>query len=129
VDHIVVVNLESQVQAISYEDLAARLIDEEKRVIGNGVQDAEKVELKDLNVVAANIAKSRGSCYSCGKHGHNAAQCSEKEESERCEWCGRLGHEEEICRIKEYQKKKGKGPKALTADAYDGVSAYSAIFG
>src|SRR5579862_8204881 len=100
-----VVNLESQVQVISYEDLAARLMDEEKRIIGS--QEGLKIEsqIEDLNTVAANLAKSKGYCYCCKKRGHNAAQCPDKEESTTCDWCGRCGHEEENCRVKEYCKK------------------------
>ncbi len=125
-----VVNLESQVQVISYEDLAARLMDEEKRIIGS--QEGLKIEsqIEDLDTVAANLAKSKGYCYCCKKRGHNAAQCPDKEESTTCDWCGRRGHEEENCRVKEYRKRilrEELEPKALSASPYS--DAYSAIFG
>src|SRR5437773_2091131 len=75
-----VVNLESQVQTISYEDLSARLMDEEKHMIGH-----DRSEFTDPDTVTAHLASGQGRifpgkdrgqggkervCYECKQPGH-----------------------------------------------------------
>jgi hypothetical protein len=80
-----VVNLESQVKAISYEDLSARLIDEEKRLMP---KEHEDLEPADLDTVAAHLARGKGCvfpgrgsdresriCHKCGQPGHFKWNC------------------------------------------------------
>jgi len=131
-----VVNLESQVKTISYEDLSARLMDEEKRIVEKRKMESQgSVDLGlrnenqpvDSEMVAVHLAKPKGPiCNRCKERGHIARYCPKKTGSTKCEWCGASNHEEEDCRVKEYQRKKSD-PKAFTSDAYAG--AYSAIFG
>ena len=119
-----VVNLESQVQTISYEDLSARLMDEEKRMMGR-----DKIEFTDADTVTAHLAregrifpgKDKGQggkervCYECKQPGHVARNCPEI----MCRCCGQLGHIENTCPVKRFQAK---------SQQQDNI-AYSAIFG
>ena len=127
-----VVNLESQVKTISYEDLSARLMDEEKqieekrKIENQGIVDPSlKIENQpvDPGVVAANLARQRGPiCNKCNERGHMARNCPEK----KCTWQRKPEHDEEGCC---HKKCRGKEPKGYKANAYADVPAYSAIFG
>jgi gag-polypeptide of LTR copia-type/Domain of unknown function (DUF4219)/Zinc knuckle len=119
-----VVNLESQVETISYEDLSARLMDEENRLIesvGSGLKSDKLSE--DFDTVAAHFVKLKGLiCHSCKQRGHIAKECPDKSKSMTCEWCGESGHDEENCKIKKYQRSKtDKSDKYRRAYAALGV--------
>jgi len=130
--HYLVVNLESQVKAISYEDLSARLMDKEKRLMPKGHED---LELADPDTVTANLARSNGRgifpgrgfdkepriCHKCGQPGHVKWNCPEILKDIECRWCGVKGHREATCDVKKFQAKRGLPT--------DDCRAYSAVFG
>ena len=119
--HYLVVNLESQVKTISYEDLSARLMDEEKRLMGG--RDA--VEFTDPDTVKANLARAGkvfpgvGSgkesciCHECDQPGHIARYCPERLKDIECRWCGVKGHKEARCEVKKFQEKNRSAHSAL----------------
>jgi len=126
-----VVNLESQIQTIGYEDLSARLVDEEKRMVGVG---SFGLIDSDPDTVRANMARSTRiypkTCGQCKEPGHFTRNCP-KGVQVRCDWCGMKGHKEEDCRIKEYQAEKCGTPKAYASYAElfdDDPIAPSAVF-
>jgi hypothetical protein len=139
-----VVNLESQVSTISYEDLSARLMDEEKRITKDQelFPGSENKEW-DPDIAKAHYSRTKGTrCYRCNRIGHRAADC-EMDDGKFCEFCGMDGHDERECRVKRYQKTKFRGepqkksrgkPRAYlgdadSADSSDSCTTYSAIFG
>ena len=137
-----VVNLESQVQTISYEDLSARLMDEEKRMN----HSEARIEIMDLDTVEANIASgprgrvftSKGGkgkdrkervCYECGDSGHVARDCPETLKDIMCRHCGQMEHIEKTCSVKKFQMSNGSRAYIAQSRDDDDRSAYSAIFG
>ena len=120
--HYLVVNLESQIEKISYEDLSARLMDEEKRMMGRD----RKLEVVDPDTVEAHLASGqkrifpvRGQdriCHECGQLGHIARDCPERLKDVMCRCCGQMGHMERTCAVKKFQ---AKNPP----------QAYSTVFG
>jgi gag-polypeptide of LTR copia-type/Zinc knuckle len=148
--HYLVVSLESQVQTISYEDLTARLTDEEKRLMGVlGLSAEEGLGLLDSeDTVQANLATKgpfpgrkadRRVCFECEQPGHMARDCTEQV----CGWCGVKGHRDGNCEVKRFQTRNGvksgkqyAGARAglAYANSYSGDDddlrpAYSAVFG
>jgi hypothetical protein len=129
-----VVNLESQVTTISYEDLSARLMDEEKqieekrKVENQGSMDPSlKIENQpmDPDTVAAHLARQRGPiCNKCKERGHIARNCPAK----KYVYHRKSEDDEEDCCNRECRRKES-GSKAHTAYAYADGPAYSAIFG
>ena len=129
-----VVNLESQVKIISYEDLSARLMDEEKQIeekckVENqaNMDPSLKIEnqLMDPDTVAAHLARQRGPiCNRCRERGHFAKNCPERKYVHH----HKSEHEEEDCYHRECRRKES-GPRAHTAHAYADGPAYPAIFG
>ena len=129
-----VVNLKSQVQTISYEDLSARLMDEEKHMKGR--EGSSGLEAIDPDTVDAYLASGhRGQrvfpgkigdkgmerkewiCFDCGESGHVARNCPERFKDTVCRCCGKMGHIKRICSVKKFQEQQGEH------------MAYSAIFG
>ena len=90
-----VVNLESQVKTISYEDLSARLMDEEKRIMEKCKMESQgsadlglrnENQPVDPEMVAANLIKPKGPiCNKCKERGHIARYCLKKTGSTKCE--------------------------------------------
>ena len=132
--YCLVVNLKSQVQTISYEDLSARLMDEEKHMKGR--EGSSGLEAIDPDTVDAYLASGhRGQrvfpgkigdkgmerkewiCFDCGESGHVARNCPERFKDTVCRCCGKMGHIKRICSVKKFQEQQGEH------------MAYSAIFG
>lgn len=111
-----VMNLESQVKTISYEDLATRLMDKEKHMVGYGNVSAERYTAK------VHIAKSgheERTYYHCHQPEHFIGSCPETPKSIQYNCCGKLGYKEANCKVKEFQEGKGKIVSGLAiAGAY-----------
>ena len=124
-----VVNLESQVQTISYEDLSARLMDEEKRTLKLLNMDARSgMGIGDSDDVKGYVARSKGRvCHNCQESGHFARECPERLKSIRCNWCGKMGHKEAKCSVKEFQGKNNGSSKQQCA-AYQALGVFDDDF-
>src|SRR5579862_2552911 len=126
-----VVNLESQVQSISYEELSARLTDEEKRMANIGMIVAVgtgSLEGTESNVVRAHMAKFGGwICHQCRQSGHLARDYPERLKNVQCNWCGQLGHKDAKCKVKEFQADKSEVSKEHR-DAYLALGVSNAGF-
>ena len=121
-----VVNLESQVQTIGYEDLSAHLIDEEKRTIDIG--GTALVNEDSVQGHLAGIKTHPKVCSQCKERGHFTRNCPKLSMS-KCQWCGMRGHVENDCRIKEYQAEKCGTPKvsSLCAALFGGDDDASSV--
>lgn len=110
-----VVSLESQVQSIGYEDLSARLIDEEKRMMDFGMNigaGTGSFDGTESDIVKANMAKFAGRvCHQCRQSGHLARDCPERLKNVQCNWCGQFGHKEARCKVKEFQVENSETSK------------------
>jgi len=118
-----VVNLESQVETISFQDLQARLLDENKRI-----QEKDEDENK-LTALSARYKKpSEFYCDHCNKKGHTDERCFEKPGNIRCGFCGQVGHNENVCRARIYHDKKEFNNKKNGSDdePIGGTAIYSA---
>ena len=113
-----VVNLESQLEEISIQDLSARLVDEEIRIRSM----ASEVDGYGRDYQAALARKQ--ACKHCGKDNHPSERCFRN--MERCEYCGKSGHDEDDCYTKQFREKKKKGGKSSggKTEPYGMVMAY-----
>jgi ribosomal protein L9 len=129
-----VVNLESQIKEISYEELSARLIDEEKKLEESELGESEqKIPVSGLESTGPRAHLSRAgirtastgrpqapNCGYCGHQGHLESACWKKE---TCDYCGRNGHTEKSgCRTKEFQQRKMGGGPIPVKNAFGGLS-------
>src|SRR5436190_11577391 len=110
-----VVNLESQLESISLQDLSSRLVDEERKVgtIPLPIQGP---------LYQASLARGERNgtlkCNHCGRNGHTEEKCYDKGR-ERCGYCGNWNHTEDDCRTKDFQQRNKKGAFAGLADAME----------
>ena len=122
-----VVSLEVQVQTISYEDLTAQLMDEEKRVMPRAVLNGG---LFDLDTMAANLAKggkpvlpgrkvAQYTCHNCEQPGHLTRDFPDQQ----CTCCGIVGHEEGNCDFKKFQTRNG----GLSHKQYDTSASFGIV--
>jgi len=133
-----VVNLESQIKKISYEELSARLLDEEKRI--GGVEESKEDANGYLSISRADAmrkqkadAKGPGprlsfrnrkvECEYCGKIGHSEDRCYSNPDNTCCEYCGRFGHDEDGCHTKRFQERKGASRFGGLAYTFGSVGA------
>jgi len=107
--------LESQIQSIGYEDLSARLIDEEKGMrdfgvnIGAGTGSFNGTE---SNIVKTNMAKFAGRvCHQCRQSRHLARDCLKRLKNVQYNWCEQFGHKETRCKVKEFQVENSETSK------------------
>ena len=115
-----VVNLESQVDTISFQDLQARLLDEDKRV-----QEKDEVENKSTAFNARYKKPSELHCGHCNRNGHSDDRCFKKPGNIRCGFCGRVGHNENVCRARIYhESKESKDKKNGSDDEPTGGTAF-----
>jgi len=91
-----VVNLESQVESISFQDLTARLIDEETQVSKMGSSSEARI----LAIKGRELSK----CEGCGRSGHTVERCFG---TLRCGYCVGPGHDESNCYCKRYREERG----------------------
>jgi hypothetical protein len=118
-----VVNLESQVDTISFQDLQARLLDEDKRI-----QEKDEVENKSTALNARYKKPSEYYCDHCDKKGHTVERCFKKPGNIRCGFCGRVGHNDNVCRARIYHEGKESKDKKNGSDdePTGGFAIYSA---
>ena len=91
-----VVSLEQQ-ETIDFDELTARLLEEEVKVDpGAGIR--------------AMLSRRAGACYGCGQVGHVKKNCSGK-----CAHCNKAGHNESQCWIKHPELRPENGGKAAYA--------------
>ena len=118
-----VVNLESQLEEISIQDLSALLVDEEIRISSRacGLADAYGREYP-RNYQAALARKQ--ACKHCGKDNHLSERCFRN--MEHCEYCGKSVHDEDGCFTKQFREKKKNGGKSSggKTEPYGMVMAY-----
>ena len=91
-----VVNLESQVESISFQDLIVRLIDEETQVSKMGSSSEARI----LAIKGRELLK----CEGCGRSGHTVERCFG---TLRCAYCGGPGYDESNCYCKRYREERG----------------------
>jgi hypothetical protein len=106
-----VVNLESQIETISFQDLQARLLDEDKRI-----QEKDEVENTSTALNARYKKPSESHCDYCNKKGHTDDRCFKKPGNIRCGFCGRPGHNENVCRARIYHDQKELNDKRNGSD-------------
>ena len=118
-----IVNLKSQVDTISFQDLQARLLDEDKRI-----QEKDEVENKSTALNARYKKPSEFYCDHCDKKGHTVERCFKKPGNIRCGFCGRVGHNENVCRARIYHESKESKDKKNGSDdePTGGIAIYSA---
>jgi gag-polypeptide of LTR copia-type/Domain of unknown function (DUF4219) len=118
-----VVNLKSQVDIISFQDLQAQLLDEDKRI-----QEIDEAENKSTAFNAKYKKPSEYYCDHCEKKGHTAERCFKKPGNIRCGFCGRVGHNENVCRARIYHESKESKDKKNGSDDehFRGTAFYSA---
>ena len=140
-----VVNLESQIRTIGYEDLSARLVDEEKRKLqmvqsatnGNHGNHDVAAAATDPDTVQAHMARMNRNlrCRRCNETRHLARNCPNGNDIMECEYCGGKGHLERTCRVKDFRlNRMGQGQKSRAyiaqhndnSDGYE--TAYSSVF-
>jgi hypothetical protein len=110
-----VVNLESQLEYISIQDLSARLTDEEVRIglIAVEARSIEESQEKGYEQgLLARTGKRVGNgrsdpCEYCGREGHPSEKCYNKSNAKFCPYCGRSGHDEDGCFTKSFRENKG----------------------
>ena len=117
-----VVNLESQVDTISFQDLQARLLDEDKRI-----QERDDVENTSTALNARYKKPSEYFCGHCNKKGHSDEHCFKKPGNIRCRFCGRVGHNENVYRARIYHESKESKDKKNNSDdePTGGLAIYS----
>jgi len=107
-----VVNLESQLETMTLQEVSARLVDEEIK-IGTISLPPEGPTYSSSSFLARSVGGKISVCQQCGKNGHFSDKCWSKE---MCTHCGRMGHIEERCFTRNFQESKGKGRSAFLAD-------------
>lgn len=110
-----VVNLESQLESISLQDLSSRLVDEECK-IGTITLPSQTQESVYQGALARREGSSSLKCNNCGRNGHLEEKCYDKGK-ERCGYCGNWNHTEDDCRTKDFQRRNKKGAFAGFAGA------------
>lgn len=96
-----VVNLESQVETINFQDLTARLIDEGEREGTEVLVKSEDIKHRVLVTRGTSLGMI---CAGCGRMGHTEEKCFG---SGRCNYCGGPGHDEDNCYCKRFRNGKG----------------------
>jgi gag-polypeptide of LTR copia-type/Domain of unknown function (DUF4219) len=110
-----VVNLESQLESISLQDLSSRLVDEECK-IGTIPLPPQGPAFQAALARGVNHGDKIPRCGNCGKVGHLEDKCYYKDR-DRCDHCGAWGHMEDDCRTKDFQRRNKKGAFAGFAGA------------
>lgn len=100
-----VVNLESQIETISFQDLQARLLDEDKRIRERYDYENRPIDGGIHGYIAKGCKRHVDQCEFCGKKGHTAERCYARRS---CTSCGRKGHFEDNCWRKQQQDKQDK---------------------
>jgi hypothetical protein len=140
-----VINLESKIKEIGFEELSARLIDEEKRISpiqemkgydgsvkanvacgGFDPWNPKHIELKKRLAMDKKMMEKVGLATSCGYYGvdgYSDAFCRRNPKNPKYEWCGQIGHDDDDCFTRKYQEQRGIDPVAnlatlFPADAY-----------
>jgi hypothetical protein len=95
------VNLEEQIEEISFQNLTARLTEEERRL--NPTTDSGTTQTIARPTIGQQeqVTAYRVQCRKCGRNDHTSDQCGS-----RCDFCGGFNHSECNCRTKVFQENK-----------------------
>jgi hypothetical protein len=98
------VNLEEQIEEISFQNLTARLTEEERRL--NPTMDSGTTQTIARPTIGqqgqmVTAYRAQFQCGKCGRNGHTSDQCGS-----RCDFCGGFNHSESNCRTKVFQENK-----------------------
>ncbi len=116
--------VEGELEGLTFAKLRERIRSFYSRVLRHKTKDDENNyalwhQTKSKEKKNTHMHKFKGRCNRCGKYGHKAVQCAEKEQASRkvCHHCKKPGHIKKYCyklnKVKNDRGFEGKGEYAL----------------